>query len=54
VGKTLTIRLLDAQNAALTRRAEQLGLLDVLTLDRRGFSTYRTSQGKRFRLVIDE
>jgi len=26
--------------------------MDILTLDRRGFSAYRTSKGKPFRLVL--
>jgi len=34
--------------------AEQLAISDILTLDRRGFSKYRTAPGKRFRLVLDK
>jgi hypothetical protein len=44
---------MDFADATLVAAAEQLGILDVLTLDRRGFSTYRTSKGKAFRLVLD-
>ena len=44
---------MDFADATLVGAADQLGILDILTLDRRGFSTYRTSAGKRFRLVID-
>ena len=32
---------------------ESLDVFDVLTLDRRGFSAYRSSRGKAFRLVLD-
>jgi hypothetical protein len=28
-------------------------MLDILTLDRRGFSTFRTRDGRAFRLVLD-
>jgi uncharacterized protein len=44
---------MDFADATLVGAAEQLGIVDVLTLDRRGFSTYRTSKGKGFRLVLD-
>jgi hypothetical protein len=44
---------MDFADATLVGVADQLGVLDVLTLDRRGFSTYRTGAGKRFRLVLD-
>lgn len=44
---------MDFADATLVAAAEQLGILDVLTLDRRGFSTYRTSQGRAFRLVLN-
>jgi predicted nucleic acid-binding protein len=43
---------MDFADATLVGVAEQLGILDVLTLDRRGFSTYRTSRGRGFRLVL--
>ena len=44
---------MDFADATLVGAAEQLGIVDVLTLDRRGFSTYRPSKGRRFRLVLD-
>jgi predicted nucleic acid-binding protein len=44
---------MDFADATLVAVAEELAVLDVLTLDRRGFSAYRTSAGKRFRLVLD-
>ncbi len=40
-------------DATLTLLAEQLGILEVLTLDRRGFTVYRTRDGKPFHLVLD-
>jgi len=43
---------MDFADATLVLLAEDLGVLDILTLDRRGFSTYRTSKGKPFRLVL--
>ena len=45
---------MDFADATLVGAADQLGIVDVFTLDRRGFSTYRTSKGKRFRLVLDQ
>ena len=44
---------MDFADATLVRAAEHLGIAEVLTLDRRGFSTYRTSKGRGFRLVLD-
>ena len=44
---------MDFADATLVLFAEALGLMDIATLDRRGFSTYRTARGKRFRLVLD-
>jgi predicted nucleic acid-binding protein len=44
---------MDFADATLVRAAEQLGIVEVLTLDRRGFSIYRTSRGRGFRLVLD-
>lgn len=43
---------MDFADATLVLLADRLGVLDVLTLDRRGFSTYRTAKGKAFRLVL--
>ena len=39
-------------DATLVLLAEGLGVHNVLTLDRRGFSTYRTRRGKALRLVL--
>src|SRR5262245_58261600 len=44
---------MDFADATLVLLAEDLGLMDIATLDRRGFSTYRTAKGKKFRLVFD-
>jgi len=43
---------MDFADATLVLLAEELGVMDILTLDRRGFSAYRTSKGKPFRLVL--
>jgi uncharacterized protein len=42
---------MDYADATLVQLADALGETNVLTLDRRGFSTYRTTRGKAFRLV---
>jgi predicted nucleic acid-binding protein len=42
---------MDFADATLVLLADATGILEILTLDRRGFSTYRTSKGKRFRLM---
>jgi hypothetical protein len=44
---------MDFADATLVLLGDALGLRDILTLDRRGFSTYRTERGKSFRLVLD-
>jgi hypothetical protein len=44
---------MDFADATLVTLAEQLETTNILTLDRRGFSAYRTSTGRRFRLVLD-
>jgi predicted nucleic acid-binding protein len=44
---------MDFADATLVALAEQLDLTDILTLDRRGFSTYRTSTGRKFRLMLE-
>ncbi len=44
---------MDFADATLIGAADDLRIVDIATLDRRGFSTYRTSAGKRFRLVLD-
>jgi uncharacterized protein len=43
---------MDFADATLVLLADDLGVVDVLTLDRRGFSAYRTATGKRFRLPL--
>jgi predicted nucleic acid-binding protein len=43
---------MDFADATLIRLGGEVGINDVLTLDRRGFSTYRTTTGRRFRLVL--
>ena len=40
-------------DATLVLLAEALGVRDILTLDRRGFSTYRTRRRRAFNLVLD-
>ena len=44
---------MDFADATLVLLAEVLQFDDVLTLDRRGFATYRTRTGHGFRLVLD-
>ena len=44
---------MDFADATLVLLAEALDVRDVLTLDRRGFSTYRTRQRRSLRLVLD-
>jgi predicted nucleic acid-binding protein len=43
---------MDFADATLVLLAEELGVREILTLDRRGFSTYRTSRGGAFHLVL--
>jgi uncharacterized protein len=43
---------MDYADATLVLLAERLSVLDVFTLDRRGFSTYRTRDGKAFRNLL--
>jgi predicted nucleic acid-binding protein len=43
---------MDFADATLVQVADATGVTDILTLDRRGFSTYRTGSGRRFRLVL--
>ena len=45
---------MDYADATLVLLAEHLGVYDILTLDRRGFSVFRSSRGKRFSLLLDE
>ena len=44
---------MDFADATLVLLAEHLGAYDALTLDRRGFSTFRTRKGRALRLVLD-
>jgi predicted nucleic acid-binding protein len=43
---------MDFADATLVLLAEELELTEILTLDRRGFTTYRTRKGKGFRLIL--
>ncbi|HVR28703.1 MAG TPA: PIN domain-containing protein [Thermoanaerobaculia bacterium] len=43
---------MDFADATLLLLAEALGSYDILTLDRRGFSTFRTRDGQPLRLVL--
>lgn len=45
---------MDFADATLVLLGEGLKLPEILTLDRRGFSTYRTRQRRGFRLVLDQ
>jgi hypothetical protein len=42
---------MDFADATLVLLSDEVDTRDVLTLDRRGFSTYRTRKGKPFRIV---
>jgi predicted nucleic acid-binding protein len=44
---------MDYADATLVLLAEALSLTTVLTLDRRGFTTYRTRARKAFKLALD-
>jgi predicted nucleic acid-binding protein len=44
---------MDFADATLVLLAEGLQVHRVLTLDRRGFSTYRTREGRPLELVLD-
>jgi predicted nucleic acid-binding protein len=44
---------MDFADATLVLLAEALDVRDILTLDRRGFSTYRTRRRRSLRLVLD-
>ncbi|MFY9822369.1 MAG: PIN domain-containing protein [Thermoanaerobaculia bacterium] len=45
---------MDYADATLVLLAERLGVFKLLTLDRRGFSVFRSSRGKRFTLLLDQ
>jgi predicted nucleic acid-binding protein len=44
---------MDFADATLVLVADVLEVTDIFTLDRRGFSAFRTSEGKPFNLVLD-
>lgn len=44
---------MDYADATLVLLGEGLGVKDILTLDRRGFSVYRMKRRQSFRLVLD-
>jgi predicted nucleic acid-binding protein len=44
---------MDFADATLLLPAEGLEVEEILTLDRRGFSTYRTPTGEALRQVLD-
>jgi predicted nucleic acid-binding protein len=44
---------MDYADATLVDLAGRIHIHDICTLDRRGFSTYRTRTGKHFKLVLD-
>jgi predicted nucleic acid-binding protein len=44
---------MDFADATLVLLAEALGQQEILTLDRRGFSTFRTRRGRPFRRVLE-
>ena len=44
---------MDFADATLVLLAEALGQNEILTLDRRGFSVFRTRRGRPFRLALD-
>ena len=43
---------MDLADATLVNLAEKTGILEILTIDRRDFETYRPRSGKRFRLLL--
>ena len=44
---------MDFADATLVLLAEALGAHEILTLDRRGFSAYRTRKGRALRMILD-
>ena len=44
---------MDFSDATLVWLAEQIGSEEILTLDRRGFSTFRFGRSHKFKLVLD-
>ncbi|MDE2877741.1 PIN domain-containing protein [Candidatus Palauibacter soopunensis] len=45
---------MDFADATLVLLAQRLDVHDILTLDRRGFRTYRTDDGRPFQLILDQ
>lgn len=45
---------MDFSDATLVLLSEAVGIAEILTLDRRGFATYRTRTGKPLSMVLDE
>jgi predicted nucleic acid-binding protein len=43
---------MDFADATLVLLADELATIEIVTLDRRGFSTYRSNRGRSFRLVL--
>jgi len=43
---------MDYADATLVLLAERLGVFEILTLDYRGFTVFRSSKGKSFSLVL--
>jgi len=43
---------MDFADSTLVLLADESGVTDILTLDRRGFSTYRTPKGRALRFVV--
>ena len=43
---------MDFADATLVLLADEIGVVDILTLNRRGFSAYRTAKGRKFLLVL--
>lgn len=44
---------MDYADATLLLLAEAVGVFDILTLDRRGFATFRTAENRALRLLLD-
>lgn len=45
---------MDYADATLVLLGERIGVSAILTLDRRGFSVYRSSRGRHFSMVLDQ
>lgn len=45
---------MDYADATLVLLADRVSVYEILTLDRRGFRTYRAARKRRFRLVLDD